>query len=69
MGLCYRDADRRVAASPDGLVLADGRGVELKCPFMLKRHWKHLAGNCVPTEYVMQVQAAFGSQGWTVGTS
>ena len=56
-GLIFRDQDRKVAASPDGIG-EDGNEiipVELKCP-MPKTHLGWLAGEEVPKQHRMQVQ-------------
>jgi len=57
-GLCYRDASRRVGASPDGLVY-DGQelvgGLELKCP-KAGTHVGYIVADEVPGDYRHQVQ-------------
>lgn len=54
VGLIYRDEQRMVAASPDGLV-GDLGLLELKCPSPQK-HLLYLARNELPKEYFCQVQ-------------
>lgn len=58
VGIIYRDEDRDVACSPDGLIY-DGdtllRGLEIKCPSP-QVHARYLLGGGVPIEYRHQVQ-------------
>ena len=53
-GLCYRDASKLVAASPDGFV-GDGGLIELKVP-KAGTHLLWLARGEVPRDYIMQLQ-------------
>ena len=55
VGLVYKDEDRRIACSPDGL-LAE-KGLEIKCP-KLKTHLKYHLDNKLPAEYFGQVQGS-----------
>jgi len=68
-GLCYRDASRRVGASPDGLVY-DGQelvgGLELKCP-KAGTHVGYIVADEVPGDYRHQVQGCLyvtGAEWW-----
>ena len=54
VGLMYRDADRLVAASPDGLVGDEG-ATELKCP-KASTHLRWLSVGTVPRQHSIQVQ-------------
>ena len=54
VGLVYRDKNRLIAASPDGLVNQDGL-LEIKCP-QPARHETYLYHGKVPTIYIPQVQ-------------
>ena len=54
VGLVYRDKNRLIAASPDGLVNQDGL-LEIKCPQPAK-HETYLYHGKVPTIYIPQVQ-------------
>jgi len=60
-GLVYLDDARMVAASPDGLIGADGL-LEIKCP-MLETHLAYLEAARVPAAHVPQVQG----QLWVTG--
>ncbi len=65
VGLIFRDEDRLVSCSPDGLINADGRtsgrvgegGLEIKCPAP-GTHVGYLIDNKLPTAYVPQVQGS-----------
>jgi len=60
-GLVYLDDARMVAASPDGLVSADGL-LEIKCP-MPETHLNYFDSPRVPAAHVAQVQG----QLWVTG--
>ena len=60
VGLVYRDEDRRVLCSPDGL-LPDA-GFEQKNP-LAKTHAKYLLNGKLPSEYFQQVQGSM----WVCG--
>lgn len=62
VGGVYRNADKDMMISPDGLIPPLKKGLEIKCPKM-KTHIKYLLEGGVPTEYVIQVQAAL----WVTG--
>lgn len=55
VGLVYRDEDRRVLCSPDGLL--ESAGYEQKNP-LAKTHAKYLLGGKLPLEYFQQVQGS-----------
>ena len=61
IGFAYRDENREVGCSPDGLVGDDG-ALELKCP-KAATHLRWLAIGEVPREHAMQVQG----QIWVTG--
>ena len=61
VGFCYKDADKAVGCSPDGLEGVSG-GLELKCP-MAATHLLYLARDALPREYAMQVQGCL----WVTG--
>ena len=61
VGVCYKDEDRMVAASPDGLVGDDGL-LELKVP-KASTHLLWLAHGVLPKAHVLQVQG----QLWVTG--
>ena len=54
IGLAYSDARKLIAASPDGLVGADGL-LEIKCP-MPATHEAYLRSGELPSTYIPQVQ-------------
>lgn len=65
IGLAYLNDERRVSASPDGLIGEDG-GLEIKCP-LPHTHERYLFEGRVPTLYVPQVQGNLwvtGRQWW-----
>jgi len=55
IGIAYKNEDRLVSCSPDGL-LTD-RGLEIKCPAP-GTHVGYLLGGKIPTTYVQQVQGS-----------
>jgi len=61
VGIVFLDEDRRVAASPDGLIGMEG-GLEIKCP-LPHNHTKYLHEGCVPKQYIPQVQGCL----WVTG--
>lgn len=56
VGVCYPDEKRRYCCSPDGL-LADGTGLEIKCP-ILHTHVGYLMSGTLPRDYITQVQGS-----------
>lgn len=61
VGLCYRDTNRLVGASPDGLVGTDGL-LEIKCP-KASVMIGYMLDNALPKKYIQQVQG----QLWVTG--
>jgi len=64
VGLVYPDEKKRYACSPDGLL--ENAGLELKCPAM-HTHISYLLGQCLPGDYIPQVQGSLlitGFQLW-----
>lgn len=53
-GLIFLDGNRRVSASPDGLINDDG-GLEIKCP-LPHTHAKYLQSGSAPAKYMPQIQ-------------
>lgn len=49
--------DGFMGASPDGIVKGQQIGVEIKCP-RLETHIGYLLAGCLPSDYVLQVQAS-----------
>jgi len=52
-----------VGCSPDGIILSDNRGVEVKCPFSSRVHWGSLVAGVCPVEHLAQVQGCM----WVTG--
>jgi len=53
----------RMGASPDGLVLEQKKGIEIKCPFNTKYHIDFLLMDKIKLEYIYQVQFSM----WVTG--
>lgn len=62
VGGVYRNADKDMMISPDGLIPTLRKGLEIKCPKM-KTHIKYIIDGVVPSEYIIQVQVAL----WVTG--
>ncbi|MCT8823527.1 YqaJ viral recombinase family protein [Glaesserella parasuis] len=62
VGGVYRNADKDMMISPDGLIPTLRKGLEIKCPKM-KTHVKYIIEGVVPSEYIIQVQVAL----WVTG--
>lgn len=58
-------ADMRVGCSPDGLILAEGKGLEIKCPWNTRYHIEFLVDGRIKKEYMDQVQFSM----WVTGMS
>jgi hypothetical protein len=54
VGICYKNEQKTISCSPDGLVGDDGL-LEVKCP-TLPVHVEYLINNKVPTAYIQQTQ-------------
>lgn len=59
-GLVYRDDERMVSCSPDGLL--DGKGLEIKCPAP-NTHVAYCLQGVLPKKYAAQVQGSM----WVTG--
>lgn len=57
VGGIYLDETKSVLCSPDGLIPAKKRGIEIKCP-KLKTHIRYILEDVLPGEYLLQVQGA-----------
>lgn len=55
VGFVYKDERKNIGCSPDGLILSEETGLEIKSP-MLRTHIKYLLAGKLPTDYVQQVQ-------------
>ncbi|MFW9297694.1 YqaJ viral recombinase family protein [Glaesserella parasuis] len=62
VGGVYRNANKDMMISPDGLIPTLRKGLEIKCPKM-KTHIKYIIEGGVPSEYIIQVQVAL----WVTG--
>jgi len=60
VGLIYKDDDKLVSCSPDGLI--GDRGLEIKCPAP-HTHVEYLLAGKIPSKYVAQVQGSM----WVTG--
>lgn len=68
VGIGYLDANKRISASPDGLI--KNGGVEYKCPNP-KAHMRTIEAGTVPKEYIPQMQGCiwvFGVDRWDYGS-
>lgn len=54
VGGVYKDLDKRVMVSPDGLIAYQRKGVEFKCP-MIQTHIMYCLNDEVPSDYIAQV--------------
>ena len=52
----YLNEKKELMVSPDGLIPELKKGLEIKCPKM-STHIQYIINGCVPSEYVIQVQA------------
>lgn len=55
--------DDRIGCSPDGVLVDELAGLELKCPKM-ETHIRYLLDGVVPADYVLQVQFSLFVTGW-----
>ncbi len=62
VGGVYKDENREIMISPDGLIPELKKGLEIKCP-ELKTHIRYVLEGVLPTEYVVQVQSSL----WVTG--
>ena len=57
VGLCYYDKRKDRSCSPDGHIINEKEGLEIKCP-ELQTHVEYLIGKKLPTKYIQQVQGS-----------
>ena len=57
VGMCYFDERKNRSCSPDGLIVGEPEGLEIKCP-SLAVHVEYLIGKKLPTAYFQQVQGS-----------
>ncbi len=48
--------EKRVGASPDGIVTGKNKGLELKCPYSTRTHIDFITQDKIKEEYITQVQ-------------
>ena len=69
VGFVFKDKERRVGCSPDGLlglqnpITKNPSGLEIKCP-LGKTHVKYLLSGKLPTDYFIQVQGSMWVSGF-----
>lgn len=64
-GLVYKDDSLRCAISPDGLLMDDREGLEIKSPWTTKVHIDFLLDGEIKPEYVTQVQYSLWVSGFS----
>lgn len=52
----YKDETRRFGCSPDGLIMGEAKGVEIKCPYTTKTHLDFIVNGEIKKEYILQCQ-------------
>ena len=57
VGMCYFDERKDRSCSPDGLIVEEPEGLEIKCP-SLAVHVSYLIDGKLPTAYLQQVQGS-----------
>ena len=57
VGLCYLDKRKDRSCSPDGLMISEKEGLEIKCP-ELAAHYEYMKAGVLPTKYFVQVQSS-----------
>lgn len=62
VGGVYKDENREIMISPDGLIPELKKGLEIKCPDM-KTHIRYILEGVLPSEYIIQVQSSI----WVTG--
>jgi putative phage-type endonuclease len=75
VGMVYKDSNKNIACSPDGLLYSSdngfdfyckNEGLEIKCP-KLANHISYVIDNKMPKKYIPQVQGSIwttGADGW-----
>lgn len=63
VGGIYLDDTRKILCSPDGIMPALNKGLEIKCPRMAT-HIKYLFDGGLPKKYALQVQGALWITGY-----
>lgn len=63
-GLIYKDESMRCAISPDGLLMEEREGLEIKSPFTTQVHLDTLLNGKIKPEYLIQCQFSMWVTGW-----
>tara|TARA_R100000544_G_C2225391_1_gene60315 strand:+ start:1265 stop:2038 length:774 start_codon:yes stop_codon:yes gene_type:complete len=63
VGFIYKDEDQRAGISPDGLVIGEDSGLEIKCPWDTKWHIDFILAEKIKPEYIEQCQFSM----WVTG--
>jgi hypothetical protein len=63
VGLCYKNAEKQLSCSPDGLMQEGKRGLEIKCP-SLAVHTEYLHKGKLPSKYFQQVHGSLYVTGY-----
>lgn len=63
VGFIYKDDDQRAGISPDGLVVGEESGLEIKCPWDTKWHIDFILAKKIKPEYIEQCQFSM----WVTG--
>ena len=64
-GLIYKDDSMRCAISPDGLIMDERRGLEIKSPYTTQVHVDTLLNTKIKPEYYVQCQYSMWVTGWS----
>ena len=63
VGFIYKDDDQRAGISPDGLIVGEESGLEIKCPWDTKWHIDFILAKKIKPEYIEQCQFSM----WVTG--
>lgn len=63
VGFIYKDDDQRAGISPDGLIVGEDSGLEIKCPWDTKWHIDFILAEKIKPEYIEQCQFSM----WVTG--
>ena len=65
VGLIYPDERKLYLCSPDGLLMDDREGLEIKCP-AIHTHVSYLLAGTIPRDYIPQVQGSMLITGFSI---
>lgn len=63
-GFVYKDESLRCGISPDGLLMDERKGLEIKCPYTSEVHADTLLNGTIKPEYITQIQYSMWVTGW-----